>query len=334
MIGSWYERCLLTITIIAATSQFYVIFLIQKKSPKSMMWDFLFTLVMGLGLQSYPIVPLLGGSTRGLAGYFGEFSARLVEASALYTGSQVIISQDYCLIFRCILIRANKKTHDVYVSWPSRIFWFLVHQAIALPIGFGFYLTFLPKDLVSGRLKANNVSAEATKTDMPVIVIDYDLPYTWQYFFVLVSLMVFSELLSVTLIYLILSTLKRTTFSKQTTKLHYQLITHLIVLLIIPLVLIIGPCCICVILLYFNIYSTENVMKIGLTMLTLYGPTNAFATILLVGPYRSFTFRAIRRFLHATHLQKTRAIQPTNPPVRLPTYVQQKLKDTGTSLNQ
>ncbi|KAI6200528.1 hypothetical protein M3Y96_00743600 [Aphelenchoides besseyi] len=280
MIESWYEKCLLTITIIATTSQFYVIFLIQKKSPKSMMWDTIFTLVMGLGLQSYPIVPLLGGSIRGLAGYLGDFPVRLVQASALYTGSQVIISQ-----------------------------------------------------LVPDRLKANNVSAEAVN-DKPVIIIDYDLPYTWQYFFVLVSLMVFSELLSVTLIYLILSTLKRTTFSKQTTKLHYQLITHLIVLLIVPLVLIIGPCCVCVILLYFNVYSTENVMKIGLIMLTLYGPTNAFATILLVGPYRSFTFRTIRRFLCATYLQKTTSIQPTNPPVCLPTYVQQKLRATGTLLNQ
>jgi hypothetical protein len=125
------------------------------------------------------------------------------------------------------------------------------------------------------------------------------------YWFIATMLISFliSEILCITLIYLILSILHANAalFSRNTYKLHFQFTVLLAVQLLTPFVFILLPITLCLIAALFDRYSPQFAGQMGFIMITLYGMANALFTILFVGPYRAHAYRklvfpVLRRF--------------------------------------
>lgn len=84
-----YEFALLSVTLITVAIQFYVVFLVQWKSPKTMadyryflnlftIWDLILSVMMGIFIQPMPITPLTACAIRGIATYFGAYASLII----------------------------------------------------------------------------------------------------------------------------------------------------------------------------------------------------------------------------------------------------------------
>ncbi|KAI6222263.1 hypothetical protein M3Y95_00966400 [Aphelenchoides besseyi] len=304
MFSTLFEYILCAITAVTVLLQFYVIFLVQNKSPRTMheyryflnmftIWDISFTVIMGFLFVPVPITPRVAATVRGFASYFGDVGARLTFAASMIAGSHVMLSQIHCLVYRFTSIQMDKKFHHMFMSLPSKTVLMVLNQLIALALGYGFYLTLMPVEEVKYRL-ANWTYDRSTVRDGDVaIFLDVDSTYTRRYFIVLVVLFVVAEIACIILIVLILRVLKRNSklFSRVTLRLNLQFCRLLIIQMATPAIVICGPVFCCIIAIFAEVESNTLITEAALAMITMYGPLNSIFTIFFVSPYRQYTYK-------------------------------------------
>jgi hypothetical protein len=127
-------------------------------------------------------------------------------------------------------------------------------------------------------------------SDEFIVWTDLTSDFTRLYLKGLLCLFVLIEMLSVTLIYLTLSSLRnKTTKLSQT---NFRLIRQLNLLLacefITPLILVIAPMSIHMLRAMGNEFPRKEITQVGLIWIGLYGVVNALLTIFFVGPYRIY----------------------------------------------
>lgn len=164
-------------------------------------------------------------------------------ACGFYTGAMVIQSQDYCLIYRFTVIWIDKRLHQVFMSMPSKIFWFLLQQSVAISLlVFAYFACVQPEvswiqrcwcrvGWISGFLQDFQARAQLESLEqrhyLSSFVIWFDIARARMplYFLgYLAFLFMISATLCTLLIVLIMRTLRKNIdkFSKTTYKLHRQ----------------------------------------------------------------------------------------------------------------
>jgi hypothetical protein len=105
---------------------------------------------------------------------------------------------------------------------------------------------------------------------------------------IVITMFGFSEILSLSLICLILKTLKRNSrvFSRQTYKLYFQLTLLLAAQLASPLICVFIPVIICLIAVLNRIEANNLIVQMGLLGIVLYGLLNSLLTIIFISAYR------------------------------------------------
>lgn len=152
-----YEIILHSITIITIIFQAYLFYLIRYKSPKSMQnykfylnyftfWDLLFTILMGSFLQPEPTGFLMSFHIFGISSWIGPRAEIFTASAIFYTGFNLFLAQDYCLLFRYASLH-GKRLHDLFSSNKMKVLLFIVSQIIGLIIFFTFYSILIPPEV-------------------------------------------------------------------------------------------------------------------------------------------------------------------------------------------
>lgn len=184
-----YGFILYCITVLTLIVQCCVLFLVQFRSPKQMneyryflnnfmLWDMLFTsaftcpsarnnlvlVVLGTAIApytiSYGLACLITGWAKYLSPAFQLFwvsssSSRVLNTFqagvGMYSGSLIVMSQGYCLLYRLTVIQINKNIHRIFMSTPSKIFFVLIQQSLAIPLGVFIYFACVQPEVSSSR---------------------------------------------------------------------------------------------------------------------------------------------------------------------------------------
>ncbi|KAH7707214.1 hypothetical protein AAVH_25565 [Aphelenchoides avenae] len=235
---TWYDAALHTLLVLTTIGQCYVIWVIVKKSPKSMseyryllclctFWDMTFTIVVGGVVRPNPIFPARAVNVAGLGSVFGgELGARISIHLAGQTGAAVILALDYCLIYRMVVILEDQRYYRMFVTKPAYVGFQSFGVFVSVAVGVVMYHGFITEREEAVRLVAKYPeSLWLLRPGLPVAALDYEK--TW----VLIAFSCIFFAVSFGVVYMILRTLRAhsASFSAKTYRMHMQLTALLLV---------------------------------------------------------------------------------------------------------
>ncbi|KAI6170843.1 Na+ channel domain containing protein [Aphelenchoides bicaudatus] len=224
------------VTIFTFIVQAYVFYLVQFKSPKSMkeyryflntftIWDMIFTIAASTSLAPNSVQGIFGAEVAGWGRSFRPELQLFCLGFGFYSAALVIMSQDYCLIYRFTVVWLDKRVHEFFMSTPSKIGWFVFQQSIAIFLGtFSYFACVQPNEFAARvALEPPEIQQRLTK-----FVIWFDVGNSMSAIWFSITLVIcfmISETLCGFLIFMIMKHLRRNSdkFSKTTYKLHRQL---------------------------------------------------------------------------------------------------------------
>ncbi|KAH7696738.1 hypothetical protein AAVH_36188, partial [Aphelenchoides avenae] len=220
---NWYDVTLSLLAVISVLSQIYVIWMVIKKSPKSMAeyrfflclytaWDMLFTIVIGVLLHPSPLFPAPSVYANGLSTLFGTSGVGVTLHVGFYAAANVVMDLDYCLLYRMVVIMEDKRPYQWFVSKMGYVmFW-----ALGVLVSVCNHLEhFSDYPGVVDLIPRNAI----------VIYMEKYLASTHWIMMGLFGGLLVSELVSLGVVFMVLRTLRRNAgnFSKKTYRLHLQL---------------------------------------------------------------------------------------------------------------
>jgi hypothetical protein len=119
------------------------------------------------------------------------------------------------------------------------------------------------------------------------------------------------EIISVVLLYLIITSLRKksASFTSNTYRLHIQFSVLLISQLLCPLIFIGLSLTLCIIYMFVQISSTRLAGEIGLIGLLLYGLSNSLITIAFVTPYRKHLLNSLSKIFRLNTTNSSTQVQ-------------------------
>ncbi|KAI6233979.1 hypothetical protein M3Y99_00851200 [Aphelenchoides fujianensis] len=278
-----------------------LVYLIQFKSTSNMkdmrfyltnfvVFDAIFTFILGVLFQPMPVTPIFASSVRGFALLGGVDFSRYAAASAVYGGSTVICAQDLALMYRFAVICPDRRVHAFFSSIPFKIAWAVFSQSLSIALAVAFYRCFISEAKLSAYLATQpNITIPLIPNEV-IICVDVHEWFSKAFLLTIVGLFGFSQCLCFTFIYLILRTLRAHSqnYSPMTRKLHYQFLTLLTVQLLTPVFLIVLPVSVAIGQAIATQIPSTLAVQLGYCTITLYGATNAAFCIWFVGPYRVY----------------------------------------------
>ncbi|KAI6197658.1 hypothetical protein M3Y94_01251000 [Aphelenchoides besseyi] len=308
-----FEYLQLTVTIIALLLQAYIIYLISVATPKTMnnykyflvfftAWDLLFSLFTGLLMIPIPAEPLMGVVVRGLAFYIGPLISSLTPALCIYAGTMVLLSQNYCLVYRFTILLPNQKIHERFLSIKCKFWCFLGFQILAFALGVGLHQT------QSTQIEAREHLAWYSKAKPKAVAETFQYieegetlwvikwsNYSIGYMCTVLLLIILSEMTSAGLIFVTLRALKRTghVHSVATKKLTIQFIRLLAAQMFLPLIFVGLPAMAAIVCTISDIWLDRESISYGYFLLSCYSGCNMTLTLVFISPYRTHFFAKI-----------------------------------------
>ncbi|KAI6212401.1 hypothetical protein M3Y94_00018900 [Aphelenchoides besseyi] len=296
-----YEQVLLILTLITVALQCFVIWLVQKKTPSNMkdyrlylinftVWDMMFTVVLGIVFQPFPITPLFASSVRGVALYGGKQFAQIASMSGIYCGSIVICAQDLALLYRWAIIHPDREVYRFVIHKYFNFGYVAFSQGLSIFLAVAFYSCIIGEEDLPAYLETQpSITVPMIPNE---VILCFDLTAQKPKFFALTIIALFSisEFFSFVVVFLILRILREHSqkYSKSTRRLHYQFLFLLLAQLLTPIVLIVFPVTLELLFVLAGNYASTLAVQVGYLVITFYGFTNAAFCLWFVGPYRNY----------------------------------------------
>ncbi|KAI6172715.1 hypothetical protein M3Y98_01004200 [Aphelenchoides besseyi] len=284
-----FEYLQLTVTVIALLLQAYIIYLISTATPKSMhnykyflvfftAWDMLFSVFTGLLMIPIPAEPLIGIVVRGIAFYMGP----------LVSSFTVLLSQNYCLVYRFTILLPNQKIHERFLSLKCKFLCLLGFEILAFALGearehLALYSNAKPK--------AVEETFRYIEEGEALWVMKWS-NYSICYMSTVFLLIILSEITSAGLIFATLRALKRTSHvhSVATKKLTIQFIRLLAAQMLLPLIFVGLPAMVAIVCTLLEIWIDRDSISYGYFLLSCYSSCNTTLTLAFISPYRTHFF--------------------------------------------
>ncbi|KAH7714996.1 Protein SRN-1 [Aphelenchoides avenae] len=299
---NWYDVTLSLLAVIPVLSQVYVIWMVIKKSPKSMAeyrfflclytaWDMLFTIVIGVLLHPSPLFPAPSVYANGLSTLFGTSGVDVTLHVGFYAAANVVMDLDYCLLYRMVVIMEDKRPYQWFVSKMGYVMFWALGVLVSVCVVFALSNCFLVQRNHLEHFSDYPGVVDLIPRNAIVIYMEKRLASTHWIMMGLFGGLLVSELVSLGVVFKVLRTLRRNAgnFSKKTYRLHLQLTALLLLQLSTPIIFVVFPLVVTIFSVVLETTLTQMHAKVGFLLLALYAPVNSLLVIVFVGPYRRYT---------------------------------------------